>query len=513
MDCLLGVDIGTTGAKTILMDASGRLLASASEEYPLLTPQPKWSEQDPMRWVEAALNTIRAALAQADVPAERVKAVGFSGQMHGLVLLDEAGSVLRPAILWNDVRTTEQCRQIESQVGKETLFEETCNPALEGFTAPKVLWVQQHEPHLYEKARHILLPKDYVRYRLTGELAMEVSDAAGTLLFNVRERTWSNAVLDALQIPTEWMPPIYESSDICGRATEQTADATGLPPGTPFVGGGADNACGAVGNGIVSEGKVSASLGTSGVVLAHTDRPLTDPQMRAHTFCHAVPNRWYSMGVMLSAGGAFRWLRDALCQEEAAEAAERGADPYEAMTSKASQAPVGSEGLFFLPYLTGERTPHADANAKGAFVGLTLRHGKAEILRAAMEGITYGMRDSLEIIRGLGVEVSEVFATGGGARSAFWRQMQADVYDADVSAISHAEGPAFGAAILAGVGAGVYGSCEEAADALIQTESRVEPNRAASETYRRGYETYRALYPALKPSFDAISALVEEEAG
>ena len=513
MDCLIGVDIGTTGAKTILMDSNGRQLASATEEYPLSNPHPKWSEQDPERWVQAALNTIRDALRKADLSAQNVKGVGFSGQMHGLVLLDEAGGVLRPAILWNDVRTTEQCREIESVVGRETLFQETCNPALEGFTAPKVLWVCQHEPEIYERARHILLPKDYVRYRLTGELAMEASDAAGTLLYNVRERRWSKPVLDALQIPTEWMPPAYESSDICGRATKETAEKTGLPEGTPFVGGGADNACAAVGNGIVVEGKAAASLGTSGVVLAHTDKPLVDPDMRAHTFCHAVPDRWYSMGVMLSAGGAFRWLRDALCQEEAAQAEKSGADAYDVMSQKAAEAPVGSEGLIFLPYLTGERTPYPDANAKAAFVGLTLRHGKGEIIRAAMEGITYGMRDSLEIIRDLGVEVTEILATGGGGKSAFWRQMQADIYEAEVTAAAQSEGPAFGAAILAGVGSGVFGSCEEAAEALINIESRTQPNPDVRDAYRRGYSVYRSLYPALKPSFDAISSMVEEAAG
>ena len=342
---------------------------------------------------------------------------------------------------------------------------------------------------------------------------MEASDAAGTLLYNVRERRWSKPVLDALQIPVEWMPPAYESSEICGRATSETAEKTGLPEGTPFVGGGADNACAAVGNGIVVEGRAAASLGTSGVVLAHTDKPLVDPDMRAHTFCHAVPDRWYSMGVMLSAGGAFRWLRDALCQEEAAEAEKSGADVYEIMSQKAAEAPVGSEGLLFLPYLTGERTPHADANAKAAFVGLTLRHGKGEIIRAAMEGITYGMRDSLEIIRGLGVEVTEIVATGGGGKSAFWRQMQADIYEAEVTAVAQSEGPAFGAAILAGVGSGVFGSCEEAAEAFINVESRTEPNPDVRDAYRRGYSAYRSLYPALKPSFDAISLMVEEAAG
>jgi len=394
MAYLIGVDVGTTGAKTILVDEDGTLVASALQEYPLSTPRPKWSEQDPEDWVQGTIATIRSVLSVSGVNPADVKGLGFSGQMHGLVLLDESHAVLRPAILWNDVRTTEQCYEITETVGRQTLVEETCNPALEGFTAPKVLWVREHEPEVYDRARHILLPKDYVRFRFTGDLAMEVSDAAGTLLFNVRERRWSKTVLDALQIPTEWMPPAYESVDVCGKVTASVAEETGLAEGTPIVGGGADNACSAVGTGIVSEGLVSASLGTSGVVLAHTDTPLVDPDLRAHTFCHAVPDRWYTMGVMLSAAGAFRWFRDALGAEEIARAEAEGVDPYELLTQRAEQAPVGSEGCIFLPYLAGERTPHADANARGVYFGLSLRHGKNEITRATMEGITYGMRDA-----------------------------------------------------------------------------------------------------------------------
>jgi xylulokinase len=407
------------------------------------------------------------------------------------------------------VRTTEQCREITETVGKEMLLEETCNPALEGFTAPKVLWVRQYEPRVFEQARQILLPKDYVRFRLTGELAMEVSDGAGTLLFNVRERRWSTKVLDALGIPREWMPPVFESVDVCGRITPEVAQLTGLTVGMPVVGGGADNACSAVGNGIVREGRVSASLGTSGVVLAHTDTAQADPGLRAHTFCHSVPNRWYTMGVMLSAGGAFRWFRDTLADTEKVNATRKGVDPYEILSEKAATAPVGSEGLLFLPYLTGERTPHADANAKGVYFGLTLRHGKAEIIRATMEGITYGMRDSLEIIRALGVSVTEITATGGGARSPLWRQIQADVYNAPVVTINIAEGPAFGAAILAGVGTGVYESCEAATDALVRKTTETLPNPANVRVYEDYYGVYRALYPALKPQYDAVSAIVE----
>ncbi|MDA1190979.1 MAG: xylulokinase [Candidatus Poribacteria bacterium] len=513
MDLLIGVDIGTSGTKSILINERGDLLASATEEYPLSTPRPKWSEQDPEHWVQATIHTIRQVIDKSGVKADDIKGLGFSGQMHGLVLLDANHRVLRPAILWNDVRTTDQCRYITETLGNETLLNETCNPALEGFTAPKILWVRDHEPQVYERARHVLLPKDYVRFRLTGDVAMEVSDAAGTLLFNVRERRWSKKVLDGLQIPTEWMPPAYESVDICGRVTAEIADKTGLKAGTPIVGGGADNACGAVGTGIVSAGKVSASLGTSGVVQAHLDEPSADPAMRAHTFCHAVPNKWYTMGVMLSAAGAFRWFRDALCQPEKWQEDNIGANAYDLLTQQAAEAPVGSEGLIFLPYLTGERTPHADANAKGVYFGLTLRHGKNEITRATMEGITYGMRDSLEIIRSLGVNVSEIVATGGGAKSNFWRQMQADIYNAPVVTITQAEGPAFGAAILAGVGTGVFESCEAAAEALITPDSRVEPDAKRAAIYDRYYRVYRDLYPALKPQYDAVSAIVEDVHG
>ncbi|GIX06430.1 MAG: xylulokinase [Candidatus Poribacteria bacterium] len=509
MAYLIGVDVGTTGAKTLLVDEKGQKIASALVEYPLATPRPKWSEQNPEDWVQATFQTIRQVLTQSGVDPAEVKGIGLSGQMHGLVLLDAEKRVLRPAILWNDVRTTEQCRQITEQVGRKTLIAETCNPALEGFTAPKILWVRQHEPEVYQKARWVLLPKDYVRYRLTGEIAMEVSDAAGTLLFNVRERRWSSVVLERLEIPKEWMPPVYESVDICGRITSQVAKATGLQAGTPVVGGGADNACSAVGNGIVYEGRVSASLGTSGVVLAHTDSVLVDPGLRAHTFCHAVPNKWYTMGVMLSAGGAFRWFRDVLGEAEIAEARRQGRDPYELLTERAARAPVGSEGLIFLPYLTGERTPHADANARAVYFGLTLRHNKDAIVRATMEGITYGMRDSLEIIRELGVQVHAITATGGGARSSLWRQIQADVYNVPVRTISQEEGPAFGAAILAGVGAGVFESCEAAADALVHYSSETRPDPERVAIYDAYYQVYRALYPALKPQFDAVSELVE----
>jgi xylulokinase len=510
MKYLIGIDVGTTGAKTILIDERGSLVASSLEEYPLDTPRPKWAEQDPADWWRATVDSIRNVLAGSKVKPDDVSGVGLSGQMHGLVLIDKDHNVLRPAILWCDVRTTEQCHYITEKVGKDLLVKSVCNPALEGFTAPKVIWVRDNEPDVYEKAFKMLLPKDYVRFLLTGEIASEVSDAAGTILFDVRNRKWSREVLDRLEISPDLMPPCYESIDICGRITPKVAEMTGLKAGTPVVGGGADNACTAVGNGIVIAGRTSASIGTSGTMLTPTDTPKVDPDLRAHTFCHCVPHKWYVMGCMLSAGGAFRWLRDTLGDKEVEQAQEKGIDPYEILTEEAARVEPGCEGLIFLPYLIGERTPHGDANARGVFFGLTLRHKKEHIVRSVMEGVTYGMRDSLEIIKELGLDVGQIRATGGGARSALWRQMQADIYGAEVVTVNVAEGPAFGAAILAGVGAEVYNNIEEATDEIVKITSRTQPIEDNVKVYNEYYQLYRSLYPALKPEFDKVSATVAE---
>ena len=508
MKYLIGIDVGTTGTKTILIDENGNLIASSLVEYPLYTPKPKWAEQDPEDWWRGTVESIKSVMDQSKVKPEDVSGLGLSGQMHGLVLIDKDHKVLRPAILWCDVRTTEQCNYITEKVGKELLVKSTCNPALEGFTAPKVIWVRDNEPGIYEKAFKMMLPKDYVRFRLTGEIASEVSDAAGTILFDVRNRKWSQEVLDRLEIDYDLMPPCYESIDVCGKITPKVAEMTGLKPGTPVVGGGADNACTAVGNGIVVTGKTSASIGTSGTMLTPTDTPEVDPGLRAHTFCHCVPNKWYVMGVMLQAGGAFRWFRDTLGDKEKELAQEKGVDPYEILTEKAAQVEPGCEGLIFLPYLIGERTPHGDANAKGVFFGLTLRHGKNHLVRSVMEGVTYGMRDSLEIIKGLGLDVGQITATGGGARSKFWRQMQADIYNAEVVTINIAEGPAFGAAILAGVGSKVYNNIQEATNEIVKVTSRTQPDEDNKKIYDEYYNIYRSLYPALKPEFDKVSATV-----
>lgn len=508
---LIGIDIGTSGIKTVIVDERGGLAARAFEEIPLHTPRPNWAEQDPADWWRAAANTVREAMAAAAVSAESIAGIGLSGQMHSSVLLDERDEVLRPAILWCDTRTSGQCRWITETAGQENLVDWVSNPALEGFTAPKLIWVRDNEPSVYDRIRRVMLPKDYIRFRMTGEFAMEVSDAAGTLLFDVRKRRWSDAMLDAIGLPAGFLPPTFESVDVCGRVTVEVAADLGLKPGTLVVGGGADNTCGAVGAGIVRAGRILASLGTSGVIFAHTDDVRVDPGLRVHTFCHSVPDKWYLMGVTLFAGGAFQWLRNTLGDVEVSAARMLDTDPYELLTAQAARAPAGSEGLVFLPYLMGERTPHKDANARGAYIGITGRHGRPHLIRAVMEGVTFALRDSIEIMRELGLSVTQVRSTGGGARSGLWRQIQADVYGAEVVTVNAEEGPAFGAAILAAVGTGVYGTVEEAADELVKVVSSTEPEPEASERYEECYGIFRSMYPALKPGFDTLGGMVEKQ--
>ncbi|MBT5876767.1 MAG: xylulokinase [Candidatus Latescibacteria bacterium] len=511
MKHLIGIDVGTSGVKTILVNELGDLLATAFEDYPLSTPHPNWAEQDPADWWRATINTTRDVVSAADVDAASICGVALSGQMHSSVMLDDQNEVLRPSMLWCDTRTTEQCRWITDTVGEDQLSRWVSNPALEGFTAPKLIWVRDHEPDVFARIRRVMLPKDYVRFRMTGKYGMEVSDAAGTLLFDVQNRCWSTDMIGALGLSEEIMPPVFESIDICGEITDSVAEVTGLRAGTPVVAGGADNTCGAVGTGIVSPGLVLASLGTSGVVFAHTDDVKVDPEMRVHSFCHSVPGKWYLMGVSLFAGGSLQWFRNNLGQLETVTGSLSGLDPYELLTREAEQAPAGSEGLVFLPYLMGERTPHKDANAKGAFVGITGRHERSHMVRAVMEGITFALRDSLEIMHGLGLEVEQIRTTGGGARSKLWRQIQADVYGAEVVTVNKEEGPAFGAAVLAGVGTGLYPGVEAACEELIKIETRTEPNSSDQARYEDQYGIFTGLYPALKPSFDSISEIVKND--
>ena len=512
MAVYLGIDIGTSGTKTLACREDGRVLATALAEYPLSHPRPGWSEQRPEDWWKATLGTVRQVLASGRIKKGDVKGIGLSGQMHGSVFLDKSDRVLRPALLWNDQRTAAQCDEIEARAGgRKALIRLVSNPALTGFTAPKVLWLREHEPRRYERTRKILLPKDYVRLRLTGEYATEVSDASGTLLLDVRRRRWSKPLLSKLEIDPELLPDCYESEEISGTLTATAAKELGLVEGTPVVGGGGDQAAGAVGNGIVRAGVVSASLGTSGVVFAHSEKVQTDPEGRLHTFCHAVRGKWHVMGVVLSAGGSFQWFRNQLGQAAVAAAKRKKVDPYELLTAEAAEAATGSEGLFFLPYLTGERTPHADPDARGAWIGLSLRHGRPHLIRSVLEGATYAMRDSLTLIRGMGIPVREIRLSGGGARSRFWRQLQADVYGSSVVTLNTEEGPAFGVALLAAVGTGAYKSVAEACTATIKVTGKTVVNRKAKAFYDRAYPIYGKLYQSLKGDFKEIAKLVNDK--
>ncbi|HVJ84006.1 MAG TPA: xylulokinase [Caulifigura sp.] len=509
MSVYLGIDIGTSGTKTLAVREDGTILASATGEYPLSTPRPGWSEQEPEHWWEATVSTVRQVLQLGRVKPGDVKGIGLSGQMHGSVFLDKDHQVIRPALLWNDQRTAAECAEIEERAGgRKKLIGMVANPALTGFTAPKILWLRNHEPKNYDKLVQVLLPKDFVRHRLTGEFATEVSDASGTLLLDVKKRAWSGALLDRLEIPKSNLPKVYESEEVSGQLSANAAEALGLPVGVPVVGGGGDQAAGAIGNGIVRKGVISATMGTSGVVFAHSDEVQIDPEGRVHTFCHAVRGKWHVMGVVLSAGGSLQWYRNQFGQAEAAVAKGMNVDPYELLSAEAAAAPAGSEGLVFLPYLTGERTPHADPNARGAWVGLTLRHGRSHLVRSVIEGATFAMRDCLEIIQGMGVPVKEIRLSGGGAKGKFWRQVQADVYGQKVSTINAAEGPAYGVALLAAAGTGAYRNVVEACEATIKVVETTATDAKARKTYDATHKVYQQLYRSLKGDFQTMAGLV-----
>jgi xylulokinase len=508
MSIVLGIDVGTSGTKAVAINESGQLLASALVEYPLLNPKPNWAEQEPAAWKRAALEALQELVRSPEVDPADVKGIGLTGQMHGSVFLDADNNVLRNAILWCDQRTAKQCDDITATVGEEKLIEMVCNPALTGFTAPKILWLRDNEPEVYEKVRKVLLPKDYIRYELTGEFATDVADASGTLLFDVKNRTWHTELMGMLDIPADFMPRAYEGPEVTGQLSTEVADITGLPKGIPVVAGGGDQAAGGIGCGIVRRGVISSTVGTSGVVFAFANEVCLDPKGRVHTFCHSVPGKWHTMGVVLSAGGSLRWYRDALCPEEIAQAARAGVDPYETIAGGAESAPLGSEGLLFLPYLTGERTPHKDPYAKGAFVGLSLRHSRQHMARSVFEGVAYAMRDSLEIMRDMGVPITEVRASGGGARSPFWRQMQADVNAASLVTINVDEGPAYGAAILATVATGLYDTVEQACDAIIHVTDTCAPDAERTAQYDQWFAEYQAAYTALAPGFKRCAEML-----
>jgi xylulokinase len=487
MRYFLGIDVSTTATKALLTDASGIVRGVAAVEYGFATPQPLWSEQDPALWWDGAVRAVRDVLAQTGVDPAAIGALGLTGQMHGLVLLDARGAVLRPSILWNDQRTQAQCDEIHRRVGRERFVQITGNVALTGFTAPKILWVREHEPELCARAAHMLLPKDYVRLQLTGEYAMDVADGAGTVLMDLRRRAWSDDVLRALDIPRAWMPALFEGPQVTGRITLEAAAATGLRIGTPVVAGGGDQAAQAVGVGAVAEGVVALTLGTSGVVFATTRAPAIDADGRLHAFCHAVPGRWHTMGVMLSAGGSLRWHRDTFAPGVS----------YDELLAPAAHVAPGADGLLFLPYLTGERTPHADPTARAAFLGLTVRHGLAHCTRAVLEGVAFGLRDGFELMKvaGLG-EIRQVRASGGGARSALWRQVLADVFGCALATVNTVEGAAYGAALLAAVGVGEYATIDEACAAVVRVTGATAPGGAAG-VYDEAYARFRAAYPAL----------------
>jgi xylulokinase len=495
MTYYIGIDTSTTATKTLLMDETGQVVGVASIEYPYETPQSLWSEQDPALWWHATVESIHQVLAKTGVETSTVKGIGLTGQMHGLVLLDEQGEVLRPSILWNDQRTGTQCDEIRTRLGKEHLIQITGNDALTGFTAPKILWVQEHEPEVWKRTRNILLPKDYVRFKLTGEFASDRAGGSGTILFDLAKRDWSPELLSALDIPAEYLPKTYEGTDITGTLLPTVAADLGLPAGIPLVGGGGDQAASAVGTGAVRAGIVSLSLGTSGVVFAATDTPVIEPEGRLHAFCHSVPGKWHLMGVMLSAAGSLRWYRDTFAP---------GID-YDTLLEPAANVQPGCDGLFFLPYLTGERTPHPDPLARGAFVGLTVRHSFAYLTRAVLEGVSFGLRDSFELMKGAGLKnISQVRVTGGGARSPLWRQILADVLQAELVTVNTTEGAAYGAALLAAAGTGRFDSVEEACDATIQVTGTTEPGLNQS-VYDELYPLYDALYPALRPTFNMVA--------
>ena len=495
MQYFIGIDTSTTATKALLMDASGKVVGVAAVTYPYETPHPLWSEQDPALWWEATSRSIQQVFKDTGIAPEEIAGVGLTGQMHGLVLLDEDGKVLRPAILWNDQRTGAQCDEIRSRLGKDRLIQITGNDALTGFTAPKILWVKQNEPELYARAKHVLLPKDYVRFKLTGEFALDRAGGAGTILFDLKTRTWSEEVLAALEIPAEWLPPTYEGPEVTGTINVEAASATGLKEGTPVVAGGGDQAAQAVGVGAVQPGIIALTLGTSGVVFAATESPLVEPEGRLHAFCHAVPGRWHFMGVMLSAAGSLQWYRDTLAPEI----------EFDDLVNEAADLPPGSEGLLFLPYLTGERTPHPDPLARGAWVGLTVRHKRAHLTRAVLEGVAFGIKDSFTLIQNAGLgAIDQVRISGGGAKSLLWRQIIADVLGVELVTVNTTEGAAFGATLLAGVGANAFENVPAACEAAIQITGRTTPSEA-TQSYQEIYPHYRALYPALKDEFKKLS--------
>lgn len=507
MAYVIGVDCGTSGTKTVLFDEKGKVIASHTIEYPMYQPKNGYAEQDPADWANAMLDTVKAVMAKSGVSANDVVGVGISGQMHGLVMLDGDGNVLRKSIIWCDQRTEAEVEQMNQLIGREKLIEITANPALTGWTAAKILWVKNNEPEIYEKCRHILLPKDYLRYILTGEFATEVSDASGMQLLDVPNRCWSKEICDALGIDMSMLAKVYESCEVTGELTANAASLTGLKAGTIVVGGAGDNAAAAIGTGVAEDGKAFTTIGTSGVVFAHTSDIAIDPKGRVHTCCAAVPNTWHVMGVTQGAGLSLKWFRDNFCEAEKETAKYMGVDEYYLMDKEAMTVPVGAERLLYLPYLMGERTPHLDPNARGMFFGLSAMHTKKHMLRAVLEGVSYSLRDCVEVFREMNINVSDMMACGGGGSSPLWRSMLADLYNCPVKTVASKEGPALGVALLALTGAGVYSSVPEACSAVVSVDKTQQPDEANVPIYESYYQLYREIYPAIKAQCAKLAKL------
>jgi len=496
--CVLGIDVGTGGTRAVIMDERGAIISSATEEHaPFASPKIGWAEQHPDDWWRAAGIAVRKALAEGNLRPQQISCVGLSGQMHGAVMLDESSKVVRPALIWCDVRTDKQCKDLAQQIGVERLIELTCNPPLANFTLTKFLWTRENEPENWKRVRFVMLPKDYVRFRLTGERAIDMADASGTLMLDVAHRRWSSEVLQAVGIDASALPSLYESPDVCGKVSVKGAEETGLAVGTPVVAGAGDQAAGAVGMGIVAPGAVSATIGTSGVVFAATDRPALDSLGRLHTFCHAVPGRWHVMGVTQAAGQSLRWFRDNLMS--ACE--RRDGDPYERLNAEAAKVPAGSDGLLWAPYLMGERTPHLDPNARGVLAGLTASHSRGHVVRAILEGVAFSLKDTFTIFEEMGVPVRNIRLGGGGARSSLWRQIQADTYGNEVEIVAAEEGAAYGAAILAGVGAKIWPTLDDACQSVVKVVERIAPKPENKTVMKEQYAAYRRIYPAMKSIF------------
>ena len=499
MKYVIGIDLGTSATKTVLFDIQGKILASASREYPLYQPHNGWAEQNPLDWYDAAIETLKKVVSESAVDAEDIVSLGISGQMHGLVMLDEDYNVLRPSILWCDQRTAKECEELTQKLGRETLIKITANPALTGFTASKILWVKNNEPEVFEKCRHILLPKDYLRFRLTGEFATEVSDASGMQLLDVPNRKWSSVMIEACGIKEEYLAKVYESPEITGYINKETSALTGLSTATAVVGGAGDNAAAAVGMGVVEEGEAFTTIGTSGVVFAHTDHPVIDPQGRVHTFCCAVPNAWHVMGVTQGAGLSMQWFKNNFCGEENVLATQSGKDVYYITDSMAADIPIGADKLLYLPYLMGERTPHLDPDCRGVFFGLSAMHAKSHFIRAILEGVTYSLYDCLLVLKEMNISPETMLLCGGGAKSKLWKSMICDTFGMPVTTSMSAEAPALGVAILAAVGAGIYSTVTEACCVMTSVNSDLlVPDGKNTKSYRAYHKVYSSVYKSLK---------------